>query len=177
MDAAEDDRTLRPYWLRLRLLAAAILATDVVYLVVCLLIVRSVAAGEFKGFVEPSEEALFRLLRVGLLVISLPCVGAAFWTRGLLKRKRRASRALQVSNMRFPDTEAGRRLALLTQAMILSMSVATTPAIFGLTMFLIMGGLGWLGVFLAISFAAKLFLFPSEAEIDEMKEAERLLKM
>ena len=91
MDAAEDDRTLRPYWLRLRLLAAAILATDVVYLVVCLLIVRSVAAGEFKGFVEPSEEALFRLLRVGLLVISLPCVGAAFWTRGLLKRKRRAS--------------------------------------------------------------------------------------
>ena len=79
--------------------------------------------------------------------------------------------------MRFPDTEAGRRLALLTQAMILSMSVATTPAIFGLTMFLIMGGLGWLGVFLAISFAAKLFLFPSEAEIDEMKEAERLLKM
>lgn len=170
----ESSPKLRRQWLLVKLMYVMVLITSAIYLVICLLIAHLGFDGEFEGFVMQGDPAFFATVRIVLLVMSFPMVAAAFWVRALMKRG--SVPAGMFPGVRVPATPEGAVIARLTQAMLVSMSFAETPGIFGLVTFFIMGGLGWLVAFLGISFAAKLFLMPSLTELQGMLEEERLRK-
>lgn len=187
MTTPQDDPRLRVPWLGARLVAAAVLVTSIIYLVVCILIAEFLPTdGTFTGFVFSEGETppeVFDLARILLMAISLPMIGFAFFMRGIIKRRGPAPLGSGANSafaprgpMAPPDTREGRALDRLVQATLVSMAFAETPGIFGLVMFLVRGGFAWLGAFLAISFAAKLALFPRWSEVKEMVEGERLKK-
>ncbi|MHC4251075.1 MAG: hypothetical protein ACYS9X_18295 [Planctomycetota bacterium] len=181
MTTPQEDPRLRTPWMLAQLVSVMVVVTSIVYLVICIVIAHFLPLeGEFAGFVAPAEDEagreFFGLMRILLMGMSLPSVAAAFWIRGLVKR-RGAVATIPPGPFPPPDTPEGRSLPRLIQAMIVSMAFAETPGIFGLVMFLIMGGFAWLGVFLGISFVAKIALFPRWSEIEEMVEGERLRKL
>ena len=178
----ESSPKLRKQWLLTRLLSVMAVITSVIYLVVCLIIAQVVFDGEFKGLEEFADAAqnnpAFPTLRIVLLVMSFPMAGLGFWVRGLMKRGRLPAvlSAFMSPGLRVPSTPEDAAIARLVQAMLVSMAFAEAPGIFGLVTFLMMGSFVWLAVFLAISFAAKLFLMPSLSEVEEILEADRTRK-
>ncbi|MHC5056341.1 MAG: hypothetical protein ACYTKD_16705 [Planctomycetota bacterium] len=180
MTTPQEDPRLRTPWMLAQMVALMVVITDIIYLVVCILIAYVIPGeGEFTGFVVPEGEVppeAFPLLRIMLMGMSLPAVAAAFWVRGVVKR-RGAVDANSPGPFPPPDTPEGKSLPRLIQATLVSMAFAETPGIFGLVTFLMMGGFAWLGVFLGISFVAKIALFPRWSEIEEIVEGERLKKL
>jgi len=170
----DDDAGLRQAWTVIRLVAAAVVVTDVIYMVVCVAIAQTgPAGGEFRGFLDMQGNETFDLLRTVFMAVSVPIAGVSLWVKAFIKRREAGGEP------RLPAfaTPEGRRAARLLGATLVSMSIAEVPGILGLVSFLLMGGLARLAVFLSISFATKLALFPRKSELDEMADEERMDRM
>ncbi len=183
----------RRLWKLLRVVAGAILVSEVIYLVACIVIARAVAPdGAFRGFVEARGNRVLELVPAALFILSLPAIGFAFRLKRSFKRrplpavrpafwlksffKGREATAILGIPVAVPDTPEGRRVLRLFRATATSMYVATAPSIFGMFTFFITGDFIYLALFLGLSFVTKLFLFPRTAEIEEMIDAERMLR-
>ena len=170
MPEIEFDARMKPLWLRLQLVATAMLVTEIIYLVVCLVIAYHLEDGEFRGFiVRGGDPGILGLLRIILLVLSFPFALGAFWMRSFAKRRKVT--VTPTPGWDFPGTPEGEALARLTQAVMVSMAMAETPGIFGLVTFFMRGGFAWLGVFFAIAFLSKLLLMPQRSELRDMLDA------